>query len=41
VLILRYLFGLRGDPLVAGALGPLPARATAPAIEAYLQTLMP
>jgi len=41
MLILRYLFGLRGDPLVAGALGPMPARATAQAIEAYLQTLMP
>jgi hypothetical protein len=41
VLILRYLFGLRGDSLIAGAFDPLAPRATAPAIEAYIQTLMP
>jgi len=41
LLIIRYLFGLRGDPLIAGAVGPLATRTTAPAIEAYLQTLMP
>ena len=41
LLITRYLFGLRGDPLIAGAVGPLAKRKTAPDIEAYLQTLMP
>ena len=43
VLLLRYMFGLRGDALIAGAVGvnPIPTRATAPLIEAYIQTLMP
>jgi hypothetical protein len=41
VLILRYLSGLRGDALIAGALGPQASRTTAPAIEAYIQSLMP
>jgi hypothetical protein len=41
LLILRYLFGLRGSALIAGAVGPLATRTTAAAIEAYLQTLMP
>jgi hypothetical protein len=41
VLILRYLFGLRGDSLIAGALGPLATRTTAPAIEARIRTLLP
>ena len=41
VLILRYLFGLRGSSLIAGAVDPLGTRTTAPAIEAYVQTLLP
>jgi hypothetical protein len=41
LLIVRYLFGLRGDALISGALDPLATRTTAAAVEAYLQTLMP
>jgi T5SS/PEP-CTERM-associated repeat protein/autotransporter-associated beta strand protein len=41
MLIIRYLFGLRGNALIAGAVGPLATRTAAPAIEAYIQTLMP
>jgi hypothetical protein len=41
LLMIRYLFGLRGDALIAGALDPLATRKTALDIEAYLQTLMP
>ena len=41
LLILRYLLGLRGNALIAGALGPSPARSTAPDIEAFIQLLMP
>jgi hypothetical protein len=41
LLIIRYLFGLRGDALIAGAVDPLATRKTAADIEAYLQTLMP
>ena len=42
LLVLRYLFGLRGAALIAGvAIDPLGARKSAPEIEAYLQTLMP
>jgi hypothetical protein len=41
LLIIRYLFGLRGSSLIAGAVDPLATRTTAPAIEAYIQTLMP
>lgn len=41
LLILRYMFGLRGSPLIAGAVDPLGTRTTAPAIEAYLATLTP
>ena len=41
LLILRYLFGLRGNTLIAGAVDPLGIRKTAPDIEAYLATLMP
>ena len=40
-LIIRYLFGLRGDTLIAGALDPLATRKTAAEIEAYIQALMP
>jgi hypothetical protein len=41
LLIIRYLFGLRGDALIAGAIDPKATRKTAADIEAYLQTLMP
>ena len=41
LLIVRYLFGLRGTPLVQGALGPDATRTDAADIQAYLQDLMP
>ena len=41
LLILRYLFGLRGAELINGAFDPLGARTTAPDIQTYLQTLTP
>jgi len=41
LLILRFLFGLRGNPLIAGAVDPQGARASAQAIELYIQSLMP
>jgi hypothetical protein len=41
MLIFRYLYGLRGSALIAGAVGSLATRPTAAAIETYLQTLMP
>ena len=41
LLIVRYLSGLRGDSLIAGALGPQASRTTAPAIETYIQSLEP
>jgi hypothetical protein len=41
LLIIRYLFGLRGPALIAGAVHPLGTRKTAPEIEGYLLTLMP
>lgn len=41
LLILRHLFGLRGAPLVAGAVGPLPTRGTAALIEPYIDSLRP
>jgi hypothetical protein len=41
LLIIRYLFGLRGASLIAGAVGPDATRTTAPQIEAYIQSLMP
>jgi hypothetical protein len=41
LLILRYLFGFRGDTLIAGAVGPgCDQRCTAPAIEVYLAGLV-
>ena len=40
ILIMRYLFGLRGAPLAANALGPGATR-TAAEIEDYVQSLMP
>ena len=42
LLIMRYMLGLRGDALIADALGTAPrARSTAAAIEAWLAALMP
>jgi hypothetical protein len=41
LLIIRYLFGLRGASLINGAVGANATRTTAPAIESYIQTLMP
>ena len=41
LMLIRYLFGLRGDSLIAGAIGTGAKRNTAPAIEAYIQLLMP
>ena len=41
LLILRYLFGLRGAELVNHAVGSGATRAAAPLIESYLSTLMP
>ncbi len=38
VLIQRYLFGFRGNPLITGALGAAATRTSAAAIESYLQT---
>lgn len=40
LMLIRYLFGLRGTSLVAGAVGTGAMR-TGPQIEAYIQTLMP
>jgi len=41
LLIMRYLFGLRGSALIDGAFDPLGSRHTAADIETYIQTLMP
>jgi hypothetical protein len=41
ILLLRYLLGLRGEQLIAGAIGDGALRTTAPEIEAYLQSLLP
>jgi hypothetical protein len=41
LLVLRYLFGLRGDSLISGAADPSGSRKTAADIETYIQTLMP
>ena len=42
LLIMRYMLGMRGDALIANALGPAPrARSTAADIEAWLAALMP
>ena len=40
LMILRYMFGLRGTALTSGAIGAGASRTTA-AIEAYIPTLMP
>ena len=41
LVILRYVFGLRGDVLIAGVVAGDATRTTAEEIEAYLATLMP
>jgi hypothetical protein len=41
LMIIRYLFGLRGDSLLAGAVGTGATRTTAALIEPYIQALMP
>ena len=41
LLIVRYLFGLRGAALTAGAYDPSGSRTSAAAIESYIQSLMP
>ncbi|MEO8137661.1 MAG: hypothetical protein ABI831_27225, partial [Betaproteobacteria bacterium] len=41
LLIIRYLFGLRGNSLIAGAVGPGASRITAPAIETMLTAVSP
>ncbi|MEO8135125.1 MAG: S8 family serine peptidase [Betaproteobacteria bacterium] len=41
LLILRYMFGLRGAGLIAGAVGSSASRTTAAQIETYLQSVMP
>lgn len=41
LLLLRYIFGLRGPSLVTGAVGTGAARSTSAAIEAYLLSLIP
>ena len=41
LMILRYMFGLRGNALISGAIGANALRNTAPAIEQYIATLMP
>jgi hypothetical protein len=40
LLIIRYLFGLRGASLIAGAVAPDATLTTAPQIEAYIDSLM-
>jgi len=39
--IMRYMFGFRGSALIDTTVGQRPTRSAAPAIEAYLRTLMP
>lgn len=41
LLMLRYLFGLRGAPLTAGAVDAAATRKTAAEIETYIQSLLP
>ena len=41
LLVIRYLFGLRGAALINGAVGAGAQRSTSVAIESYLQSLMP
>ena len=41
LMIIRYMFGLRGASVVSNALGPNATRTSAAAIESYIQSLMP
>ena len=41
LMLIRYLFGLRGAPLIAGTIGAGATRTTAAAIESYIQSMMP
>jgi hypothetical protein len=41
LLLLRYLFSLRGSMLVAAATDPAAIRADGPAVEAYIQSYLP
>ncbi|MEO8132463.1 MAG: hypothetical protein ABI831_00575 [Betaproteobacteria bacterium] len=41
LMLLRYLFGLRGNPLVNGAIAPGALRTTPEDVETYIRTLMP
>ena len=41
LLLIRFLFGLRGQALIAGAIGPGATRITSAQIEAYITSLMP
>ncbi len=41
LLIIRYLFGLRGNSLIAGAFDPMGSRNTSTTIEAHILSLVP
>ena len=41
LMLIRYLFGLRGASLVAGAIGAGATRSSFASIETYIQTLLP
>ena len=41
LLLIRYLYGARGDALIAGVADPLGSRKTYDAIQTYIQSLMP
>jgi len=41
LMLIRYLLGLRGASLIAGAVAPNATRPLAQDIETYIQSLMP
>ena len=41
LLLLRYMFGVRGPSLIAGAIGLGATRIDAPTIQAYMQSILP
>ena len=41
LLLIRYLFGFSGDPLISGAIGDGAERDTAEEVEAYSQERVP
>lgn len=41
LMVVRYLFGLRGASLIHGAIGTGAKRATAPQVESYIRALLP